>query len=504
MEIIIKEPPKQPKRKMRVCAYCRVSSDHEEQATSVKNQKNYYKRIIAENPQYEFAGIYCDSGISGRCEKRPEFQRMLEDARLGKIDLILTKSISRFARDTNTMLKAVRELQELQIGVFFELQSMNTLNMEGELFLTIYAAFAQAESENTSELLSMAHLRRARNGDHSACLSGLYGYSKTSEGEFYPDEDARWVEKIFQLAADGLSPTDIAKYLNRNKVKPKVTKKFTGTVVMKIIRNPSYMGMIVRSRYYLDDDGKVKKNDGTHYPLTIENHHEPIVTRSMWENAQMRLPIESAAKGIKNRMVSMEDLRKKCQKYKGRLYCAECGYALHGSVSTRENVVYFHCYGNGRFGKGFCKVNTIPLYAVKEFGDFQGNIYVRSETDEYGHRTFQYESEVEWKSHSQKKPPLKIIRDMETAYLEGRLFCEKCKSKLLRRSTSHQKNIWICEGNKRHGKDYCDGIAVPDQYLKGTEFTQSKIYIEERFANEEKHYYYSTKGGKVKKLHGIR
>lgn len=504
MEILIKEPPKQPERKIRVCAYCRVSSDHDEQATSVENQKSYYKRIITENPQYEFAGIYCDSGISGRSEKRPEFQRMLEDARLGKMDLILTKSISRFARDTNTMLKAVRELQELQIGVFFELQSMNTLNMEGELFLTIYAAFAQAESENTSELLSMAHLRRARNGDHSACLSGLYGYSKCASGEFCPDEDARWVKKIFQLAADGLSPTDIAKYLNRNKVKPKFTGKFTATVVMKIIRNPSYMGMIVRARYYLDDEGKVKKNDGTHYPLTIENNHIPIVSRRTWENAQKKLSMELGDRGIKNRNIPMQELQNECKKYKGRLFCAECGYALHGSVSKRENVVYFHCYGNGRFGKKFCKVNTIPLYAVKKFGDFQCNIYVRSGTDEYGHRTFQYESEAEWKSHSQKKPPLKFIRDMETAYLEGWIFCEKCKSTLLRRSTSHQKNIWICEGNKRYGNDYCDGVVVPDQYLKGAVFAQTKIYIEERIVNEEKHYYYSTQGGKTKELHDIR
>lgn len=165
MQIEIIPPRAVAKRKLKVCAYCRVSSTHDDQQTSVENQIEYYESKINSNPEYEFAGIYCDRGISGTKEERPEFQRMLKDARLGKIDLVLTKSISRFARNTDTMLKTVRELQEYGIGIFFELQNMNTLDMEGELLLTIYAAFAQAESENTSELLRMAHLRRVKNKD---------------------------------------------------------------------------------------------------------------------------------------------------------------------------------------------------------------------------------------------------------------------------------------------------------------------------------------------------
>lgn len=118
MQIEIIPPREVEKRKLKVCAYCRVSSAHDDQQTSAENQQAYYENMINNNPEYEFAGIYCDRGISGTKEERPEFQRMLKDARLGKIDLVLTKSISRFARNTDTMLKTVRELQKRGIGIF--------------------------------------------------------------------------------------------------------------------------------------------------------------------------------------------------------------------------------------------------------------------------------------------------------------------------------------------------------------------------------------------------
>ena len=150
-------------RKKRVCAYCRVSTDSSEQENSIENQIAHYKEMIQRNNMYEYAGIYYDYGISGFKESRPGFQQMMNDARSGKIDLIMTKSISRFARNTDTILKATRELKDLGIGVFFELQNIDTLTQEGELLLTIYAAFAQGESETYRGLSKTARRRQFEN-----------------------------------------------------------------------------------------------------------------------------------------------------------------------------------------------------------------------------------------------------------------------------------------------------------------------------------------------------
>lgn len=496
MEVYVIKPTPGEKKKLRVAAYCRVSSDHDEQLNSAENQRSYYEDYINKHPDYELYDIYCDQGISGRKENRPEFQRMLKDARAGKIDLILTKSISRFARNTSVMIKSIRELKELGIGVYFELQDMNTLNMDGELLLSIYAAFAQAESENIGELLKLAHLRRVEKGDHTACLSYIFGYSKTAEGVIEPDDDALWVRYMFELAAEGYGTTDIARELNRLGVKPKTTTVFTGTVVRKIVKNRTYLGEIVRLHYCEDEDGKIRVNDGTHPPLVIKNNHPAIIDEETWNRASKGLGPSRKEKYEQRWLVSREVLKAECLKYKGRLYCAECGYIMHGSPSKKENAVYFHCYGHSYYGKDFCSVNTIPLEAVKGFGDFEGKIYVSIEQAD-NKRKYGYESEAEWLNHHQKKPPLVFERDMETAYLEGHLYCKKCGCPLLRRAMSHHRNQWICSGNKA---GQCDGLFVPDIFIKRLKADEEKNYIEEVSLNGERSYLYSSEYGKGKIL----
>ncbi len=138
-------------KKQKVCAYARVSTDSLKQEDSLENQTSTYKRIITSNPSYEYVGIYADQGISGYSENRPAFQSMIEKARAGEIDLIITKSVSRFARNTVTVLKVARELKELGVGIFFEEQNINTLSGDGEMMLTVLASFAQEESRSMSE-----------------------------------------------------------------------------------------------------------------------------------------------------------------------------------------------------------------------------------------------------------------------------------------------------------------------------------------------------------------
>ena len=187
MEIQIREGSREQKRKLKVCAYCRVSTDADEQENSLENQVRHYEMVIKANPDYEYAGVYSDFAISGFKEKRPGLQKMLADAEKGKIDLILTKSVSRFARNTSIVLEATRKLKELNVGVFFELQNINTLSGEGELMLTILAAFAQAESESGSAGAKMVYQRKYEAGIPVQYLERSFGYTKDERGVFVAD-----------------------------------------------------------------------------------------------------------------------------------------------------------------------------------------------------------------------------------------------------------------------------------------------------------------------------
>ena len=220
MEIQIREGNSIQKRKLKVCAYCRVSTDADEQENSLENQIRHYEEAITSNPDYEYAGVYSDFAISGFKEKRPGLQKMLADAQKGKIDLILTKSVSRFARNTSIVLEATRKLKELNVGVFFELQNINTLSGEGELMLTILAAFAQAESESGSVGAKMVYQRKYEAGIPVQYLERSFGFKKDERGVYIADEEeAVWVRKIYEMAADGYTPASIKRYLNENGVK---------------------------------------------------------------------------------------------------------------------------------------------------------------------------------------------------------------------------------------------------------------------------------------------
>ena len=188
----------------KVCAYVRVSTDSDEQEDSYDNQMRYYKDKIESNPDWNFVGIYSDLGISGYKEKRPGFLNMIQEARNGGIDLILVKSVSRFARNTETVLKYSRELKRLGVGIYFEVQKINTLSGEGELLLTILAAFAQAESESNSGNVSMSIRRKFEKGELNFPISKIYGYTEDADGNPIIDEEkAKIVRLILILRRKG-------------------------------------------------------------------------------------------------------------------------------------------------------------------------------------------------------------------------------------------------------------------------------------------------------------
>jgi site-specific DNA recombinase len=206
MRIRILEPIAEIKqKKMKVCAYARVSTDSKRQEDSLENQQETYESLICSNPEYEFAGVYSDQGISGFCEKRPGFQEMIRKAKAGEIDLIITKSISRFARNTVTVLKVARELKELGVGIFFEEQNINTLSGDGEMMLAVLSSFAQEESRSMSENNKWSIRKKFEQGELMINTERFLGYDKDEYGGLSINmKEAQIVAFLYDMTLFGL------------------------------------------------------------------------------------------------------------------------------------------------------------------------------------------------------------------------------------------------------------------------------------------------------------
>ena len=277
MKVRIIEPvkPRQEKRK-RVCAYARVSSGSEAQGESLENQTTYYQNLIEANPEYEFAGVFADQGITGTKENRPEFQKMLELVRKGHIDLILTKSISRFARNTTIVLELVRELKMLGVEVVFEKEQISSLSGDGELMLTVLSSFAQAESKNVSDNLKWRYQRKFQNGELAINATRFLGYDKNKQGELVINPaQAEVVKRIFEAALAGQGSFVIARQLNEEGVATVAGGKWHSSTVLGILKNEKYRGDAKLQKTYRKDHlGKKKcRNHGEVDSFYIENNH---------------------------------------------------------------------------------------------------------------------------------------------------------------------------------------------------------------------------------------
>lgn len=273
----------------KVCAYARVSTDNEEQLTSYSSQINYYTEKIKSNPNWEFVGIYADEGISGtQAKNRTEFLRMIEDAKAGKIDIIIAKSISRFARNTLDTLKYVRELREHNVDVFFEKENIHTLDMDSEMFLTFYSAFAQAESESISMNIKLGYKAKMKRGE--ACGNPeCYGFiwNKEKQELEINEEQAKNVRLMFDWYINGKGVHIIAKELNKRNILTLKGRKWTHTTVRNVINNDKYVGDLRLQKYYVENPitHKTKVNKGERDIYLVKNHHKPIITREVWEKA---------------------------------------------------------------------------------------------------------------------------------------------------------------------------------------------------------------------------
>jgi len=279
------------KPKLKVAAYCRVSTDSDEQAGSYEVQVEHYTDYISRNKEWELAGIYADDGISGtNTKKREGFNEMIDDCMEGKIDLVITKSISRFARNTLDCLKYVRQLKDKNIAIIFEKENINTLEASGELLLTIMASLAQQESQSLSQNVKLGLQFRYQNGQVQVNHNHFLGYTKDEEGKLIIDEDeAKIVRRIFREYLEGASFRDIANGLERDKIKTGGKKyKWHLSTVQGILQNEKYMGdALLQKTITTDFIEKTRiKNDGSYPQYYVTGSQEAIIPRDLFTQVQ--------------------------------------------------------------------------------------------------------------------------------------------------------------------------------------------------------------------------
>jgi len=318
---------KKEKSKLRVAAYCRVSTDSDEQASSYQVQIEHYTSYINGNSEWELAGIFADDGITGTSTKKREvFNRMIEVCMDGKIDIIITKSISRFARNTLDCLKYIRQLKDKNIPVFFEKENINTIDSKGEIMLTIMASLAQQESQSLSQNVKLGIQYRYQQGEVKINHNRFLGYTKDENKHLVIDpEDAIVVKRIYREYLEGASFLQISRGLEADKILTAANKKkWRPETLKKILQNEKYIGDALLQKTYTVDFLSKKRvvNNGIVPQYYVENNHEPIIPREIFiqvKEEMIRRTNLYAGKNGKKRVYS--------SKYalSSIVYCSECG-----------------------------------------------------------------------------------------------------------------------------------------------------------------------------------
>ena len=349
-------------RKLRVAAYCRVSSSFTDQLESLEVQKAHYEEFITLNSEWEFAGLYYDEGISGtHKESRPALLQMMADCEDGKIDYIVTKSLSRFARNVTDCLELVRKLTDLRIPIYFEKENLDTGSMESELLLSIMSSLAENESISISENAKWSVRHRFQNGTFKAGCAP-YGYT-VSNGEYQINEaEAPWVRYIFSEAASGTSCHRIAAALNEKGIPAKKGGTWTGTTVRAILHNERYVGDCLYQKTYSDFRFKRHKNLGEQDQYYVSDHHEPIVSRELFETAGQMLLQRAKEKGITRGRGAYQNR----YPFTKKIVCGECGSFFKRQIHRSGSVQYttWACQEHLR-NKNQCSVKAVREEALE-------------------------------------------------------------------------------------------------------------------------------------------
>lgn len=324
------------KKKLRVAAYCRVSTDSDAQLESLETQKTHYENYIKSRKDWEFAGLYFDEGVTGtKADKRHKLMQLLNDCKARKIDFIITKSISRFSRNTTDCLDIVRTLLNLNIPVYFEKENINTGSMESELFLSILSSMAEGESTSISENNKWGIKKRFENGTYKLGYVP-YGY-RWENGEIIVDpEQAVIVKRIFSELLAGEGTDAIAKNLNTENVPTKKGGRWTSSSIRGILANEKYTGDCIFQKTYTDSNFNRHKNDGQLDQYYVADHHEAIISHEDFDAAAALIEQRANEKGIKR------GSNKYQQRYafSGKIICSECGDTFRRRIHTSTYVKY--------------------------------------------------------------------------------------------------------------------------------------------------------------------
>ena len=356
------------KQELRVAAYCRVSTQSDEQTNSYESQINYYTNLINENPNWKLVGIFADKGLSGTTtKKREQFNLMIQKCRRGRIDLIITKSVSRFSRNTMDCIGFVRKLKEMNIGVFFEKEGVNTMDMDDEMLLTIFGVLAQTESQSLSKNISMGYRQAFKAG--KVPYHSLYGYERGEDGNYKikPDE-AQIVQRIYHRYLSGQSVGQIRKDLQEDGILTKSGKPtWSEGVLQHTLRNERYAGDVLLQKTCVKDvlNHKSEKNTGKLPQYYIHNNHTPIIDRDVWNKVQ-----EEIARRVSKRKEPSKNARTSTSKYCGKyalnelLVCGECGALYRRTTWAKRphgRVAVWRCTSRLEHGIKYCKHSpTLP------------------------------------------------------------------------------------------------------------------------------------------------
>ncbi|NPV89866.1 MAG: recombinase family protein [Firmicutes bacterium] len=350
-------------RQLRVAAYCRVSTDQEEQQSSYQAQIDYYTDKIAQNPEWKLAGIFADEGITGvSARKRTEFIKLMNLCEKGKIDLVLTKSISRFSRNTLDCLTYIRMLKERGIPIIFEKEGINTMHMASEMSISMLSSFAQAESESISHNVTWGKRKSFKSGKVSFQYKRILGYEEGENGEPRVNpEEAEIVKYIFSQYLNGHSVDKIKKELEQDGVMSPTGKPiWSPTAIRNIIRNEKYIGDALLQKTYVADflTKKVKKNNGELPQYYVTGNHEAIISKELFNRVQ-----EEMARRSNKRKVSEKNAITEHGKYSSKyaltelLICGRCATAYRRVTWARNGSkkIVWRCVNRLDYGKKYCK-----------------------------------------------------------------------------------------------------------------------------------------------------
>ena len=359
-------------KQLRVAAYCRVSTDEEEQLSSYEAQCEYYTDKIMSNKEWTMAGIFADEGITGTStKKRTEFLRMIRQCKQKKIDLILTKSIQRFARNTLDCINYTRILRQLGIGVLFEKENINSLPPDSEFMITMYGAMAQSESESISSNIRRGRQMHAKVGTLKIPCHWLYGYKKDADGKFcIVPEQAEVVREIYERYKDGASLRNLKDWLEGNQIKTVLgTADWSISVIKGILTNEKYCGDVLLQKTFCTDviSKKIVKNVGQMAQYYMPDHHEAIVSREQYNAVKAEMARRSALRSPSKEAVTGRSCYTSKYALSDRLFCGECGTLYRRKTRNVKGNIYheWRCISRLEYGKKYCHesptLREIPL-----------------------------------------------------------------------------------------------------------------------------------------------